>query len=170
MRKQEVLRLTVVLAIGLCGLPLLAEQGTEKNPEETQTKVGVVKKVDLTAGNIVVMVARETTFTVNRDTKIRQGQSSKGLADIQAGANVKVEYTRTGDQRIATTIAILGGIDKPETSPAKVPGGDTQVSVQVGRPTKHRLAPRPTCVQTDARGLDHHPAATDAAHVGQPDG
>lgn len=139
MRKQKLLRLTVVLAFGLCGLPLLGEQGTEKNPEETQTKVGVVKKVDLTARNIVVMVAQEMTFTVNADTKIRQGQNAKGLADIQTGAKVKVEYTRAGNQRIATTIAILGGIDKPETSPAKVPGGDTQVSVQVGGQQRTRL-------------------------------
>jgi hypothetical protein len=58
------------------------------------------------------MVARELTFTVTENTKIRRGDAAKKLSDINAGTNVKVEYTRTGDKRIATNIAILSDDEK----------------------------------------------------------
>jgi hypothetical protein len=58
------------------------------------------------------MVARELTFTVTENTKIHRRGSAKRLADINAGTNVKVEYTRTGDNRIATNIAILSDDEK----------------------------------------------------------
>ena len=48
-----------MMVLGLCGLNACAVRGQER--ENTQTKVGVVKKVDLTGKKIVVMVARELT-------------------------------------------------------------------------------------------------------------
>ncbi len=108
----------VVMVLGLCGLNACAVRGQER--ENTQTKVGVVKKVDLTGKKIVVMVARELTFTVTENTKIHQGGKAKALDDIKVGANVKVEYTRAGDIRTATDIAILATEKKSEGTQTKV--------------------------------------------------
>ncbi|MGO8749696.1 MAG: hypothetical protein ACLQNE_27385, partial [Thermoguttaceae bacterium] len=105
MMKHAMRGFAVVLVLGLCGHNACAVRGQEK--ENTQTKVGVVRKVDLAGKKIVVMVARELTFTVTENTKIHQGGKAKALDDIKVGANVKVEYTRAGDIRTATDIAIL---------------------------------------------------------------
>jgi len=120
MNKYARLGWTAAMVWGLAGLSLSAAQGAEKQPEQTQTKVGVVKKVDLEGKKIVVMVARELTFTVTENTKIHRGDEAKKLADIKVGANVKVEYTRTGDNRVAKDIAILPGDQKAEPTQTKV--------------------------------------------------
>ena len=101
-----------VLVLALFGSNLAAEQGKEKKSEATQTKIGVVKNVDLEGKKIVVMVARELTFSVSDNTKISRRGDVKKLADIKAGARVKVEYTRTGDDRAAVSIAVLGDEEK----------------------------------------------------------
>ena len=75
----------------------------------TQTKTGIVKKVDTSAKQVVVLVARELTFTVTQSTKIVQGDEAKNLADVKVGARVTVEYSREGDTRTAEKIAILAG-------------------------------------------------------------
>lgn len=72
-----------------------------------QTKTGTVKKVDVDAKQVVVMVARELTFSVTDETKIVQGDTSKKLADIKVDAKVTVDYVRDGDTRTAKKIAIL---------------------------------------------------------------
>ena len=72
----------------------------------------MVKNVDVEGKKIVVMVARELTFTVTENTKIRRGGSAKRLSDINAGTNVKIEYTREGDVRTATNIVILSDDEK----------------------------------------------------------
>lgn len=112
MRKHTVVGLVVVVAWALCQSNLYAAQGEEKQAEATQTKVGEVKSVDLAGTKIVVMVAREMTFTVTDTTKIRRCDDAKKLADIKVGGMVRVEYTRTGDNRIAKAIAILGDEEK----------------------------------------------------------
>jgi Cu/Ag efflux protein CusF len=101
-----------VLVLALFGSNLAAEQGTEKKSEAAQTKVGVVKNVDLEGKKVVVAVARELTFSVSDGTKISRRGAAKKLADVKAGARVKVEYTRTGDDRVAVSIAILGDEEK----------------------------------------------------------
>ncbi len=118
MMKHAMRGFAVVMVLGLCGLNACAVRGQER--ENTQTKVGVVKKVDLTGKKIVVMVARELTFTVTENTKIHQGGKAKALDDIKVGANVKVEYTRAGDIRTATDIAILATEKKSEGTQTKV--------------------------------------------------
>jgi dienelactone hydrolase len=75
----------------------------------TQTKTGIVKKVDTPTGQVVVMVTREMTFTVTESTKIVRADEAKKLADVQVGAKVSMEYTREGDTRTAKKIAILAG-------------------------------------------------------------
>ena len=118
MMKHAMRGFAVVLVLGLCGHNACAVRGQEK--ENTQTKVGVVRKVDLAGKKIVVMVARELTFTVTENTKIHQGGKAKALDDIKVGANVKVEYTRAGDIRTATDIAILATEKKSEGTQTKV--------------------------------------------------
>jgi Cu/Ag efflux protein CusF len=89
-------------------IAILAEE--EKKPEKlegVQTKEGEVKKVDVAGNKLVVMVGTELTFTVTEKTEIRQGQDVKKLADVKVGDRVKVSYNRTGDNRVATSIAIL---------------------------------------------------------------
>lgn len=73
-----------------------------------QTKTGVVKKVDVAAKQVVVMVTRELTFTVTDATKIVEGDATKKLEDIKVDAKVSVDYTNDGQQnRMATKIVIL---------------------------------------------------------------
>jgi hypothetical protein len=91
-----------LLFLGLTMTHLSAAEG--KAP---QTKQGTVKKVDLTAKQVVVMVARELTFTVSDETKIMQGGAAKKLADIKVEDKVRVEYVRDGDTRTAKKIVIL---------------------------------------------------------------
>ncbi len=44
--------------------------------------------MDASAKQVVVMVARELTFTVAESTKIVQGDQAKKLADVKVGAKV----------------------------------------------------------------------------------
>ena len=120
MKKQTMLGVTVVMVLGLGGTSVTVTQGSEKKSEATQTKVGVVRNVDVPGKKIVVMVARELTFTVTEKTKIHRGDDAKKLADIKVDTNVRVEYTRTGDNRVATNIAILGDEKKSEPTQTKV--------------------------------------------------
>ncbi|MGD0093419.1 MAG: hypothetical protein ABSE73_26195 [Planctomycetota bacterium] len=94
-----------------CGMMLLGlAQGVsaaEAVEAKVQTKTGIVKKVDEAAKQVVVMVARELTFTVTDATKIVQGDETKKLSDIKVDAKVAVDYTREGDTRTAKKIAIL---------------------------------------------------------------
>ena len=92
-----------LLVLGLAAANLSAAE--EKAP---QTKTGTVKKVDVTAKQVVVMVKRELTFTVTDETKIQQGGAPKKLADIKVEDKVSVEYVRDGDARNAKKIVILG--------------------------------------------------------------
>jgi Cu/Ag efflux protein CusF len=94
------------LGIGLLGL-MAATLRAEEGKDATQTKTGIVKKVDLEAKQIIVMVKRELTFAVTDATKIVQGDAAKKLADIKVDAKVSVEYTRAGDTRTAVKITIL---------------------------------------------------------------
>ena len=87
-----------------------AEEGHPKGEEAksaSQTKTGIVRKVDADAKQIVVMVARELTFTVNDATKIMQGDEARKLTDIKVDDKVSVTYARKDDVRTATTILIL---------------------------------------------------------------
>ena len=107
-----------VLVLGI----LLAEE------KASQVKTGVVKKVDTSAGQVVVLVARELTFTVMESTRIVRGDEAQQLADLRVGAKVTVEYTRKGDTRTAKKIAIRAGdvVGRPaakEVGPQIKPGG-----------------------------------------------
>lgn len=103
-------RLMMLATIGvvILGWTMMGQAETGDKPA-SQTKTGVVQKVDLAAKQIVVMVSRELTFTITDATKIVQGDADKKLADIKVNAKVTVDYTRTGDVRIAQKIVILGG-------------------------------------------------------------
>ena len=101
MRRIVVLATLGVVLLGLAVAVPAAEEG------KVQTKTGIVKKVDLDAKQVVVMVARELTFTVTDSTKIVQGDEAKKLTDIKVDDKVTVEYTREGDTRTAKKIAIL---------------------------------------------------------------
>jgi hypothetical protein len=99
------------LGVGVLGLAI-AVQAAEEGKDKVQIKTGIVKKVDADARQVVVMVARELTFTVTDSTKIVQGDEAKKITDIKVDAKVTVEYTREGDTRTARKIAILA--DKAE--------------------------------------------------------
>ena len=86
---------------------LFGVAAAEENAPETKT--GIVKKVDTSAKQVVVMVTQELTFSVTGSTKIVQGDEDKKLADVKVGARVTVEYSREGDTRTAKKIAIFAG-------------------------------------------------------------
>ena len=89
-----------VLALGLS--PAVAEEG------KPQTKVGTVKKVEVAAKQIVVMVTRELTFTVTDSTKIMRRGETKKIEDIKVDDKVSVEYVKQGETRTASRVTIQG--------------------------------------------------------------
>ena len=101
MRKVIPLATVGVMLLALAVAVPAAEQGA------AQSKTGVVKKVDVAANQIVVMVKRELTFAVTEATQIVQGDQAKKLADVKVDTKVTVEYTRNGGTRTATKITIL---------------------------------------------------------------
>jgi Cu/Ag efflux protein CusF len=108
MEKPAMFGLALVIAWTLCAVNLYAEPAKKEKSEASQSKVGEVKSVGVEGKKIVVMVAREMTFSVTDKTKIQRRDAAAKLADIKVGAKVKVEYTRKGDDRTAVSIAILG--------------------------------------------------------------
>ena len=104
MRKVLGWGMAILMAFGVVGTAYCADSA-DKSAKETKT--GIVKKVDVAGQKIVVMVARELTFTITKDTKIVQGDAAKTIADIKEGASVTVDYTRAGkDSRVAVKIDI----------------------------------------------------------------
>lgn len=128
--KREIL-VTVAVVSGIVAFDLAGQSGTLSagdsetfsQKQETQTKTGVVRSVDVAGKKVVVMVARELTFTVTENTKIRRGDDAKKLDDIKVGDKVAVEYTREGETRTAKTIAIL---PKEEKTSEKLGGAQTK--------------------------------------------
>ncbi len=90
-----------VMMLGVSSSVVKADEGKE------QTKVGTVKKVDVDAKQVVVMVARELTFTITDKTKISQHDQPAKLTDIKVDDKVSVTYVKNGDTRTASTIAIV---------------------------------------------------------------
>ena len=92
----------------MLGVLMLGLSATAVWAGESKTKVGTVKKVDAEAKQIVVMVARELTFTCTDATKIMQGGAAKKITDIKVDDKVSVDYVKDGDKRTASKIVILG--------------------------------------------------------------
>ena len=111
------LGMAAVLALGVAVTAFSADAGAKK---EANIKTGVVKKVDVDAKKITVMVVRELVFTVTADTKIAQGEAVKTLADIKEGDTVTVEYARQDkDTRVAVKITIVPAAAPGAPAPAK---------------------------------------------------
>ena len=94
----------------------------------SQTKTGVVRNVDPVAKQVVVIVAREMTFSITAATRIVQGDQARNFADIKVGAKVTIEYTREGDTRTAMKIEIrtreaVGKSTATAADPEIKPGG-----------------------------------------------
>ncbi|MEI6232012.1 MAG: hypothetical protein WCT04_03105 [Planctomycetota bacterium] len=106
MKANSIMLAVVVMALmGGCGLVFGAE---------SQTKTGTVKKIDATAKQITVLVARELTFTATDTTKITIGDKEIKLADIEIGATVTVDYVKDGEARNASKIVVTKKDEKKE--------------------------------------------------------
>jgi archaeosine-15-forming tRNA-guanine transglycosylase len=103
MKKNLMVALMSLLVLGFS----MAAASAADAKDTVQTKTGTVKKVDVAGKQVVVMVARELTFTVTDTTKIVQGDTPKRLADIKVDAKVSVDYVRDGDVRTAKNIKLL---------------------------------------------------------------
>jgi len=103
MNMKRFVKLTVLgmMVLGLSSVVI----GAAEEKGAGQTKTGTVKKVD--AKQIVVMAARELTFTITDSTKIQQHGKPMKLSDIKVDANVSVEYVKDGEKRTAKKIVIL---------------------------------------------------------------
>ena len=100
MKKHLLPAFACVLALGMMVC------ATENKPA-TQTKTGAVTKVDVAGKKITLdLPARPLTFVVTDDTTIAQGDEAKTLADVKEGANVTMEYSRKGENRVAVKITI----------------------------------------------------------------
>ena len=115
MKQHLRLGMAVMLALGVVATAFCAEPAAKPD----STKTGVVKKVDMEGKTITVLVTRELTFTITADTKIRQGEAAKTLADIQVGDTVMVIYARDGEKRVASAVTIAASA--PAVPPAPAP-------------------------------------------------
>ncbi|MCX6897213.1 MAG: hypothetical protein NT105_00805 [Verrucomicrobia bacterium] len=100
-------KLVVSAVSGLMVLGLVTAVAGAAEEKAAQTKTGTVKKVDVEAKQIVVMAARELSFTITDSTKIQQHGKAVKLSDIKVDANVSVEYVKDGDKRTAKKIVLL---------------------------------------------------------------
>lgn len=91
----------LVMVVGFASTVANAAEGKD------QTKVGIVKKVDAAAKQIVVMVTRELAFTATDNTKITKGDEPAKFTDIKIEDKVSVTYVKDGDTRTASKIAIV---------------------------------------------------------------
>ena len=96
----------MVLGLMVLGLSTAMVNAAE-GKGAVQTKTGTIKKVDAEAKQIVVMVARELTFTITDDTKILQDEKPAKLADIKVDGKVSVDYVKEGEKRTAQKIVLL---------------------------------------------------------------
>ena len=96
----------MVLGLMVLGLSTAMVNAAE-GKGAVQTKTGTIKKVDAEAKQIVVMVARELTFTITDDTKILQDEKPAKLADIKVDGKVSVDYVKEGEKRTAQKVVIL---------------------------------------------------------------
>ena len=77
----------------------------EKSATKAPTARGEIVKADATSVTIKTSKGEES-FAVNADTKITQGSKTLTTADLAAGENATVSYTKAGDQMTATKIAV----------------------------------------------------------------
>ena len=102
MKKIILLAMVTLLGLFLAG----TVRGEESAKGESQTKSGIVKKVDVAAKQVVVMVTRELTFNVTDATQIVQGKTPVKIGDIKVESHVTVEYVKSGEARVAKKITL----------------------------------------------------------------
>jgi len=115
----------------------------KEDKETAQTKTGVVKKVDVNAKQLVVMAARELTFTITDSTQIQQHGKPIKLFDIKVGATVDVEYVKDGETRTAKKIVLVmaAGVAHAAAPTRKlVPGSTVTVIFPDMPPTFHAVS------------------------------
>ncbi len=84
--------------------PKAKSEKTAKAPKALTAR-GEITKSD--ASSVTIKTAKgEESFAVNADTKITQGTKTLTTADLAAGENATVSYTKAGDQMTATKIAV----------------------------------------------------------------
>jgi len=94
--------LVVILLVGCA----IASRGGGQEAV-TQTKTGLVQKVDPATSTIVVLVTRELTFFIGAATTIEQNGAPRTVTDIHVGDTVTVTYSTDQDRnRIATQIVV----------------------------------------------------------------
>jgi hypothetical protein len=91
-----------VIALGLFAASAVAAPGDN-------SKSGTIKSVDAKAKTFVLAVTggRDLTFTVNDKTVVKlDGKDSSFDAAIKADQKATVQYTRSGNDRIASTVEV----------------------------------------------------------------
>lgn len=94
MIKRGVVALVLLCGVSLGALGYCQDAGQQ---EELRSVTGEVADIDWVAGKIVLRTTDfgkvdELTFIVSNDTKITQGTSTIGFADINLSGRVTVEY------------------------------------------------------------------------------
>jgi hypothetical protein len=106
--------LAVVLMVGTFAYAQTAPAGQMEKPKAAKsatkapkatTAHGAIVKADATSVTLKTK-AGEESFAVNADTKITQSGKAITAADLTAGENATVSYTKSGDQMTATKIAV----------------------------------------------------------------
>ena len=120
--------LAVILMVGTFAYAQTAPAGQTAKPKatksatkapKTMTARGSIVKSD--AASVTIKTAKaEDTFAINADTKITKAGKAITAADLAAGENAAVSYTKTGDQMTATKIAVTAAkVAKTPKTPKK---------------------------------------------------
>ena len=87
------------------------EPAVEK-PAKTPAKAGAtvasgaIEKSDASSLTLKTKAGKEEAFVINADTKIMQGTKAITAADLKAGENARVTYTKSGETMTATKIVV----------------------------------------------------------------
>lgn len=88
---------------------------SQKAPAKTATATiarGEIEKADAASVTLKVKT-KEESFAINAETKILQGTKAITAADLKAGENARVTYTKAGDTMTATRIVVAAAAAAP---------------------------------------------------------
>jgi lipopolysaccharide export system protein LptA len=112
--------LLTAIAAAFLATSAFAQAPVEK-PAKPSTKApvatkfaGSIVKADATTLTLKVKT-KEEAFMLTADTKITQGTKTLTAADLKAGENATVTYTKAGDMMTATKIVVA----TPKPAPVK---------------------------------------------------
>ena len=101
--------LLTAVAIAFLATSAFAQAPKPQKPAAAPKVTGSIVKADATSLTLKVKT-KEEAFVINADTKITQGTKAITAADLKAGENATVTYTKAGETMTATKIVVPAAV------------------------------------------------------------